>query len=252
MRLYGGWSQAYRPVILKDIIPASVYERVDNNLKDASGYSLEAGIDGRWRGVHLNASLFELLYRNRLGMLVTTNPDGSSSVLRTNIGDSRSRGVEVLVEADLMHLGRVFVSGFTSTAYIDARYLNAHVSNGVDNAQIKGKKVESVPTWTSRNGLTIRCRSASLTTQYSYVGDSFSDALNTAVPTGNGAKGPVPSYGLWDVNGTWRAGRHLTIRGSVSNLTNNQYFTKRPTFYPGPGIWPSDGRNVTLSISVKI
>ncbi|MBC8151759.1 MAG: TonB-dependent receptor [Bacteroidetes bacterium] len=252
LRAYGGWSQAYRPVIFKDIIPASVYEQVSTTLKDAHGYNLEAGVTGNWQGVHLNIGVFELLYRNRLGSLVGTNTDGSSYVLRTNIGDSRSRGVEALIETELLRTGRVRLSGFTSTAYIDARYLNAQVPNGADNVRITGNKVESVPAWTTRNGLTLRYRTASLTTQYSYVSDSFSDALNTTRPTGNGARGPVPAYGLWDVNATWSPGRRLTIRGSLSNLTNNQYFTKRPTFYPGPGIWPSDGRNGTVSIGLRI
>ena len=35
IKLYGGWSQAYRPVVFKDIIPTSVYERIDKSLKDA-------------------------------------------------------------------------------------------------------------------------------------------------------------------------------------------------------------------------
>lgn len=34
-RLYSGFSQAYRPVIFKDIVPASTYEQIDKNLKDA-------------------------------------------------------------------------------------------------------------------------------------------------------------------------------------------------------------------------
>ncbi len=41
--LYAGWAQAYRPVILKDIVPSSTFERVDKNLKDADGYNFEAG-----------------------------------------------------------------------------------------------------------------------------------------------------------------------------------------------------------------
>ena len=32
--LYGGISQAYRPVIFKDIVPALTYEQIYQNLKD--------------------------------------------------------------------------------------------------------------------------------------------------------------------------------------------------------------------------
>lgn len=88
--------------------------------------------------------------------------------------------------------------------------------------------------------------------QYSYVGMTYSDALNTPTSSANGAKGPVPAYDLLDVNATWRIGRHLTLRGSLNNAPNRQYFTKRPTLYPGGGIWSSDGRSVVLSIGFKL
>lgn len=50
--LYAGISQAYRPVIFKDLIPGSVYEKVDKNLKDASGYNLAAaGFRGNMKSI---------------------------------------------------------------------------------------------------------------------------------------------------------------------------------------------------------
>lgn len=107
IKVYGGWSQAYRPVVFKDIIPTSVYERIDKNLKDAYGYNAEIGLDGHWRGLHLNITVFDLLYRNRLGALLLSNPDGSNYIFRTNIGDSRSTGVESLIEAQ--QIGRAHV-----------------------------------------------------------------------------------------------------------------------------------------------
>ncbi|WP_234733161.1 TonB-dependent receptor [Tellurirhabdus bombi] len=252
LRLFGGWSQAYRPVIFKDIIPASVYERVDNNLKDAFGYNAELGISGQWKGVHLNVSVFDLLYRNRLGTLVNTDASGTSTVLRTNIGDSRNQGVEALIEASIVQTKALSVNVFTSTAYIDARYTNAQVATGNENRSVRGNRVESVPVWTSRNGLTLRHRTASLTILYSYVGKTFSDALNTPVATANGARGPVPAYGLLDLAATWRIGRQYSIRASLNNLANKQYFTKRPTFYPGPGVWSSDGRSAVVTVGIRI
>lgn len=252
LRLYGGWSQAYRPVIFKDIIPASVYEQIDKNLKDAFGYNAEIGVSGHWEGLHINVGLFDLLYRNRLGSLVLNDAQGQPYVFRTNIGDSRNKGVEALVEGRLYESGKFQISGFSSTAFIDARYHNARVSTGTENRSVNGNQVESVPRWTSRNGLTVRYRTLSLTMQYSYVSETFSDALNTVTPTANGAKGLVPAYGLWDFNGTWRIRRGLTLRGSLNNLLNKQYFTKRPTFYPGPGVWSSDGRGGLLTVSFNL
>ncbi|ADB40643.1 TonB-dependent receptor family protein [Spirosoma linguale] len=252
VKVYGGWSQAYRPIVFKDIIPTSVYERIDKNLKDAYGYNAEIGVDGRWQGVHLNITAFDLLYRNRMGTLLLTDTDGSNYIFRTNIGDSRSTGIEALIEGQLMRVGKVLISGFTSTAFNNARYLNGRVSAGTENRTITGNQVESAPRWTNRNGLTARYGTVSLTLQYSYVGPTFSDALNTPVPSANGAVGPVPAYRLWDLNSTWHINRRFTVRGSVNNLLNKQYFTKRPTFYPGPGVWSSDGRNAVLTVGWTI
>jgi len=36
----------------------------------------------------------------------------------------------------------------------------------------------------------------------------------------------------------------------VNNITDEQYFTKRPTGYPGGGVWPSDGRSVTATVGI--
>ncbi|GAB4030717.1 TonB-dependent receptor family protein [Spirosoma jeollabukense] len=252
VKVYGGWSQAYRPVVFKDIIPTSVYERIDKNLKDAQGYNAEIGVDAHWQVLHLNVTVFDLLYRNRLGTLLLTNTDGTNYVFRTNIGDSRSTGVEALIEGQLIRTSTVLISGFSSTAFNNARYINGHVSTGTDNRAVTGNQVESAPRWTSRNGLTARYGSASLTLQYSYVAQTFSDALNTPTPSANGAIGPVPAYSLWDLNGTWRIKRGLTVRGSINNLLNAQYFTKRPTFYPGPGVWSSDGRSAVLTVGLTV
>jgi outer membrane receptor protein involved in Fe transport len=37
-----------------------------------------------------------------------------------------------------------------------------------------------------------------------------------------------------------------------SIILDKQYFTKRPQFYPGPGIWPSDGRTFSGTVTIKI
>jgi len=38
----------------------------------------------------------------------------------------------------------------------------------------------------------------------------------------------------------------------LGNLTDEKYFTRRATGYPGPGILPSDGRSLLLSFGAKI
>lgn len=46
--------------------------------------------------------------------------------------------------------------------------------------------------------------------------------------------------------------KNLEFKMSLNNITDKQYFTKRPSFYPGPGIWSSDGRNVTFTAIIRL
>jgi Fe(3+) dicitrate transport protein len=251
--LYAGFSQAYRPVIFKDIIPGSVYEQSDKNLKDAFGYNAELGWRGKSEHFKWDVSAFTLSYNNRLGSLSRYDGDIDTFVLfRTNIGDSRTNGLEVFVEYGTNLLDNVYASIFTSTAYFDAEYTGDSLrASGKENRSIKGNRLESVPKWISRNGGSIRYKQFSASFLYSYTSSTFADPFNTVEPSATGAVGKVPAYGLLDLNASLRI-RTLTFRVSLNNLTNKQYFTKRPTFYPGPGIWPSDGRSVVCSVAVTL
>ncbi len=249
--LYAGWSQAYRPVIFKDIVPGSLLEKSDKNLKDARGYNLEAGYRGTAGGFRWDVSVFRMQYNNRLGNQAVQQ-DSNFYIFRTNIGNSVTQGVEMFGEYYFKLSGSWRASVFTSTAYMAAKYEDAAIRVGNENVDISGNKVESVPAWISRSGFTIKYRTFSFSALYSYTAESFADPLNTVKPSATGAVGLVPAYGLLDLNATWRIAKNVTLRMNLSNVFDNQYFTKRPSFYPGPGIWPSDGRSANVSVGVRL
>lgn len=251
-QLYGGISKAYRPVIFKDIIPASTYEQVDKSLKNASGYNAEIGIRGKLgRKLQYDLSLFQLQYNNRMGTLVLNDANGSY-IYRTNIGDSRSRGAELFAQYRFAVSNYLLIGLFNSSAYTDARYLNGKIAAGSVSKDITGNKVEAAPTWNTRTGLDVLYKNFSATLLFNYTSSTFSDALNTMDPPADGSKGFTPEYSIWDFNVSCRINDFISIRSGVNNLLNTQYFTKRPTFYPGPGIWPSDGRNGYITIIARI
>ncbi len=249
--LYAGWSQAYRPVIFKDIVPGSLLEKSDKNLQDAQGYNLEAGYRGTAGGFRWDAGVFRVQYNNRLGNQAIQQ-DSDFYIFRTNIGNSVTQGVELFGEYSFKLGGPWRASVFTSSAYMDAKYEDAAIRVGNENVDISGNKVESVPAWISRSGFTLKYKTFSFSTLYSYTAESFADPLNTVKPSATGAVGLVPAYGLLDLNATWRISGNVTLRMNLSNVLDNQYFTKRPSFYPGPGIWPSDGRSGNISVGVRL
>ncbi len=251
-RIYGGISQAYRPVIFSDVIPATPLDSTDLNLKDASGYNAEIGINGQHKTwLHYDLSYFTLRYNNRIGTQTLTE-NGQSYNYKTNTGSSLTKGLELYVEVIPLSNATSKLSFFTATSYFDAVYLKGSIVVGKDNKNIAGNALETVPKWISRNGINARFKTFSATLQYSYVSKSYSDALNTEQPSANGARGVVPSYGVLDINTSLRIAKNYTFRLGVNNVTNEQYFTKRPTGYPGVGVWNSDGRSVVASFGIKI
>ena len=253
MELYGGWSESYHPMLFKDLIPASLYEKVDPNIKDAKGYNAELGFRGSWKFLRWDFNGFLLKYNDRFGTLAETDNTGAFYTYRTNIGNSFTSGIEFFMQADWVIGDSISLSVFTSTAFTHARYTDAIVRSGTKNINIRGNKVESAPDCITRNGATVRYKKVSFSALYSYTSATYADALNTVIPPkATGATGLVPSYGLLDINASVRFSKNLELKVNLSNVTNKQYFTKRPTFYPGPGVWSSDGRNGSISLAIRI
>jgi Fe(3+) dicitrate transport protein len=169
------------------------------------------------------------------------------------VGNSFTKGLEIFIQGDWLLAKGTSLSVFTSTALADARYKNAIVKSGNANINIEGNRVESAPSVITRNGLTLRIYKVSVSALYSYTAKTFADALNTVQPPkATGAVGLVPAYGLLDINAAVRISKNLELKMTINNATNRQYFTKRPLFYPGPGIWSSDGRNGSITVAIRL
>jgi Fe(3+) dicitrate transport protein len=253
LEVYGGVSQAYRSMLFKDLIPASLFEKVDPNIRDAKGYTIELGTRGNWNFLRWDLTGFIIRYNNRFGTLSETDANGDFYTWRTNIGNSVTKGLEVFIQGDWFLGSKTSLSIFTSTAFMNARYKDATVKSANANINVDGNRVESAPDLVTRNGITVKFWHISLSGLYSYTAKTYADALNTvAPPPATGAVGLVPAYGLLDFNSTIRLNKNLEFRLNVNNVTDRQYFTKRPSFYPGPGIWPSEGRSVNISFGIKL
>ncbi|MDF2187011.1 TonB-dependent receptor [Paraflavitalea sp. CAU 1676] len=256
--LFANWAQAYRPVIFADIIPTTNLNKIDHNIKDATGNNAEIGVRGRVNQyLHFDVSLFNMVYRNRTGNLALVE-NNQTYLYRTNIGNALSQGAEVYVEWQPLawlsgYRSQIQLSLFTSTAFIHAGYTKGQVAVNGANVDVKGNWIETTPGWISRNGLQLGYKGFSSTIQYSITGKSYADALNTVTPNASGTIGLVPGYQLVDWNFTWRFAQHYNVKLAFNNLFNKQYFTERPPFFPGPGgLYPSDGRSVICSIGARL
>lgn len=259
--IYANYTQAYRPMLFSDLTASPTTDVIDENLKDARGYSIEAGYRGKLGNyLSFDAGVFMLQYNDRIGTITQLRPDSSSYLFRTNVADSRSQGIETMVEFNPINawvkksrFGSV--SLFASYAYTDARYESFRVTkkdgNNLIETNLKNNRVENAPRHLLRSGFTYFLKGFSLTTQMSYVSEAFNDANNTIEASANGQNGLIPAYSIWDLSATYRMNDRYCFRAGINNLGNRMYFTRRAGGYPGPGLLPADGRNFYVTVGIK-
>jgi Fe(3+) dicitrate transport protein len=249
---YINFSQNYRSINFNDMRIINPNARVDNDLKDESGYSSDIGIRGNIKNyLNFDLSLFFLKYNGRIGSIQKV--DSTTYQIyryRTNVSDSRNYGLESFVELDFYKLfagsdKKLGISVFANYAFITAEYINSKEPSVKD-----GNRVELVPQQILRTGLNISYKEFKLTGQYAYTSEQFTEASN-AVSTSTSVDGLIPSYSVLDASLSYSF-RWVSISTGVNNLLNNYYFTRRADGYPGPGIIPSDGRSFYVTLGIKI
>ena len=258
--LYANITQAYRPVQFADLSTPPGTDRIDPALRDARGYNTDLGIRGQvHKRIYVDVSLYLLQYRNRIGTLLEQDPNGNFYNLRTNVGSSRSKGLELFTE----YQGRLSKErshwkwgGFISYAYNDARYIRLQVSRWIggqlQKIDLRNNRVENAPEHLFRGGLNLQFKQIKLTGQFNYVSRVYTDANNTQSPSSNGQNGVIPSYRIVDLTLSCPIRKVWSIKTGINNLTNAVYFTRRAGGYPGPGALPADGRAAFLTITYQM
>jgi len=251
IQLYANFSQNYKAINFNDLRTLNPNLRVDSNLQDEKGYSADLGIRKSTGIFNFDISLFLIHYNNKIGSLLTTDPVNFIIYnYRTNIAQSRHYGLESYLEVDLWKWlkgsqAKTSVSLFSNFSLISAKYVNSKESS------IEGRRVEFVPNVVFKTGLSFRHNQWAASYQFSYTGEQFTDATN-ATYTDNAIDGLVPSYRVMDFSAEYHLNKYFSFFGSINNLANAYYFTRRADSYPGPGIVPSDGRSFFLTVQVSL
>lgn len=247
---YGNISQNYRSVTFSDIRVVNPAFKIDPNITDEKGWSGDLGIRGTVKDLfRFDANLFYLHYGNRIGEYFAK--DGNKVIRRRgNVGVAEIYGLESLLELDVLKLADNRSDDYKATIYSNFTLTNATYTKSEISA-VLGKDVEYVPTINWKAGIQAGYKNFDLTYQFSYLSDQYTDATNTESGGYSGVNGLVPAYSLMDISAAWHW-RWLTIEGTVNNIANVSYFTRRATGYPGPGIIPGDGRGFYLTAGVKL
>ena len=249
---YANITTNYRALNFTDVRVTGELQEVDSAIVDESGYSFDIGFRKRnFSKYYFDANFFHINYNDRIGEIREDDKR-----VRTNIGQAKIYGIESLVELNILKImnpkakdHKLILS--LNGAYTIATYTNIDdtSTDGVES----GNRVENVPKYNIRSGISYRYKSFGTSLQFSYMSAQFSDAQNTVENDfNNGVQGIIPSYQVLDFSAKYEFKRYVNLQFSLNNLTNTIYFTRRAAGYPGPGIIPAQGRTFFVTVGFKI
>lgn len=245
--LYANFAQNYRAINFTDIRINNPNVIVDSLIQDEYGYTAELGFRGLTGNFLIyDIAAFYIFYGDKIGLAPKA---GTTLKERTNIGNAQNYGLEVFSEIDFLKAfddsSKHSFTWFVNASYINANYITSKEPNFI------GKKVEYVSSFIAKSGFKYRYKGWSFQVQGSYNSSQFADASNAVVPSGDAVIGLIPAYMVFDFSGRYAFEKHFQLEVGVNNFTNQQYFTRRATGYPGPGILPSDGIGAYLTVQYK-
>lgn len=250
VELYANFSQNYRSINFSDLAVVNPNLIIDSLLRDERGYNVDAGVRGSLLegAIRLDASVFCLQYRDRIGVGEIVVPDPAvvekAVAYRTNIGDARILGLEAYAECDVLRVMRHSSKDWKVSAFVNFSMLQGKYTSGASD--FKGNDVELIPPMSLKTGLNVGWKSVQLAYQYAYTATHFSDATN-ATQVVDATRGLIPAYSVQDLSlsAGWK---WLKVQAGINNLLDARYFTRRAVAYPGPGIIPADGRSAYLGL----
>lgn len=250
LEIYSNISQNYRSVTFADISIVNPAFAINPEISDERGFTLDLGLRGNIKDlVSLDFTLFNLLYKDRIGFTQKEFKDGSVKSERGNIGDAIIYGIESNIDFDINNLliknDNMSLNYFINTALIDSEYTRS------DENGVVGKKVEFVPNINLKTGIKYGFENFIFNVQYSYISNQYTDSSNAEEGNISGIIGEIPAYSLFDFSFSYLY-KNLRVETGVNNMANTLYFTRRATGYPGPGIIPSPPRNTYLTLQIKI
>jgi Fe(3+) dicitrate transport protein len=244
---YSNISQNYRGINFSDIRIVNPNQRVDENIQDEKGFNADLGFKRKTKNLQVDCSAFFLHYNNKIGVVNQKDSLNEFFRLRTNIGNAYSTGLELYGEYLLQKSDS---SKFKSTIFINGSYVYARYGKSLE-AAYSGKKIELVPPITLKSGVKFDLGRFNFSFLGTYVQKHYTDGTNAEFDP-NAVAGIIPSYYVIDFHSAYSFSKNIELKAGINNLTNNKYFTRRASAYPGPGIIPSDGINFHLTLGLTL
>jgi Fe(3+) dicitrate transport protein len=248
---YGNFSQNYRSITFSDMRIANPSSVIDPDMKDEKGYSVDLGVRSRQTTLfNYDVSFFYLNYNNRIGEVQFYDEANRILRLRTNVGQAVIYGLESYGEADMYRLFVPEEKDFSAVLFGNLALIRSEYRKSIMTG-VEGNEVEFVPKVNLKTGLKLAYKNLKGSFQFTHLTDQFSDATNARDGGISSVVGLIPAYKIMDLSLSYEF-KMFRLEGSINNLADEMYFTRRATGYPGPGILPSDGRSFYLTLQLKI
>ena len=250
IEFYGNVSQNYRSVTFADMSIINPSYSINPDITDEKGVSIDIGVRGNInKKISYEFTAFNLLYNDRIGFIQKEFNDGSIKSERGNVGDASIYGIESIIDFDLNNLlinnQNMSLNYFINTGIIDSKYTRSK-ENGV-----VGKKVEFVPNVNIKTGIKYGIKNFLSNIQLTYLSSQYTDSSNATKGNMTGVIGEIPEYLLLDISFSFKYNKVKAETG-INNLLDQEYFTRRATGYPGPGIITSPPRNIYFTLEIRI
>ena len=239
-------SQSFRPMRYLDVASPFGKFSPTNNPDPTKYVTYEAGVHG-WPvlGLYYDVSVFQVNVKNSIESLALT-PTASVDI---NTGSQRSRGVEAETSYDLLQLWPAAPDGEHLLLFANASFLNAEFTNSITLAQT-GKTPPYAPHYVIKGGLTLSAAPGlKLSLIVDAVGAQYFQASDAGIPiVGYGLMpAQIPAYTVADFTGEYQFAGHWRVMGGISNLTNEEYFSR--VFISGGKIEPALSRQFDLGVA---
>ena len=247
---YANISENYRSVTFADISISNPAYSINPEISDENGLTFDFGFRGNYKKkFSYDFGFFSLFYNDRIGFIQKVFKDGSVKSEKGNVGNAVMYGIESLIDFDL---NNIFINNnnYSFNYFINSSIINSEYTNS-DIPGVMGNKVEFVPNLNIKSGFKFGHKNLMLNLQYTYLSKQFTDASNAKKSNLSGLIGEIPFYDILDFSASYFF-KTFKFETGMNNVLNKNYFTRRATGYPGPGIIPSEPRSIYLTIQFKI
>ncbi len=229
--LFAGVHRGFAPPRVLDAIANN---GVVYNLDPELSWNTEIGFRNQV-GAHwaMEFTAFNMSFSNQI--IPISESSGGSGTGFVNGGSTLHQGLELGLRYDLGQ--QILPAGHRLEWSLNGTYVNAYydedrfVGEGDSKVNIRENRTPYAPEWWLSAGIAYEApKGLSLRFTGNYIGEQFTDELNTVAPSANGQTGQLPAYFVMDASAQYQfPGGKLALTAAVKNLTDERYIsTRRP------------------------